>query len=835
MSELKDASKDACGCCEDMAPLVPRPRDNTPGKSRIDARIGTQAAFKADMLAALARSGGLRRLTTRSDDDPTIAVLDGWASVLDVLSFYQEEIVNEGYLRTAGERLSVGHMAAGIGYQLRPGVGSETCLAFECEATPSTPIEVTIPAGSQVQSTPAPDETAQIFETKEEIVGRPAWNALRPRLMEKAPVRRLISNIYLEGTSSGLEPGHALLFVAEGGEADPVNATYDLRWVQRLEIFTPEGPDDPRPAHTRVTLDRSIRFLRAADNAEVYALRQRVAAFGHNAIRWEDLPLPLRVGETHPTTGAFLPGPYAGSQHNWASANYATTLSTLYLDQVYPRLVKNSWMVMSNASSTALYRVTKVRERTRTQYLVTGKASRLSISGSGAENFTPRNLSVFCESVRMSVSERPRSAPVSGNSVVLNSLVEGLEPGRLVALTGLSTDGDAVSEVLTISAITLSAAGYTRLRFETAMAHVYDRLSLRINANVAPANMGVTRGEVLGDGDAAAPFQHFALQAAPLSYVSANTPTGSASTLELRVDGQLWEEVQSLYGQGTDARVYTVTHADDGTASVQFGDGQTAGSRLPSGQSNVTARLRVGIGTDGNLDAMRIDQLASRPLGVRAVLNPVAASGAADAEETSEARHNAARQTRLVDRIATLSDYQDFAAGFAGIEKALAQTLWARAQRLIHITLAGADGAQVLPTTTLYDNLREAIDLARHADQPVSLGSYTARAFTLAADLTVAADRVPEDVATDAAAQLTEAFSFANRRFGQAVSQAEVISVLHACPGVEGVILRIFAFTGQSSVADLLPARLARHTSQGVQAAELLLLDTPSLDLKGAF
>ncbi|MFA3916655.1 hypothetical protein [Ruegeria hyattellae] len=836
MSDVHHATNTTCDCCKDIAPLVPRPRGNTSGKVRIEARIGTQAAFKADMLAALARRGSLRRLSSREDDDPTVALLDGWASVLDVLSFYQEQIANEGYMRTAEERRSVGHMAAGVGYKLRPGVGSETYLAFTCEATPSTPIEVPIPAGTQAQSTPAPDETAQIFETKTQIIGRPEWNALRPRLMETAPVRRFIKTIYLAGTNTRLEPGHALLFVAEDADTDPGNATYDLRRVQMVETFDPDGPDDPRPAYTKVTLDRSIRFLMSSDNAEIHALRQRTAAFGHNAIRWEDLPLPLRVGEISPVDGTtFLPGPYANAKDNWANGAYSSSLSTLYLDQVYPRLVKNSWIVMSNSSSTALYRVSKVRERTRTQFLVTGKASRLSINGAGAQNFTPRNVSVYCESEHLTVSERPRTLAVSGTSVVLNSAVEGLEPGRHVALTGLSTDGGAVSEVLAIKQVSSNSAGFTRLTFEVGMAHVYDRLSLRINANVTAANMGVTRGEILGDGNAAQPFQRFDLQSVPLTYVSTNTPTGSESTLELRVDGQLWDEVPTLYGQDTDARVYTVTNADDGAASIEFGDGQTVGSRLPSGQSNVTARLRIGIGTDGNLPENRIDQLASRPLGVNGVLNPVPASGAADAEETREARQNAARQTRLVDRIVTLSDYQDFAAGFAGIEKALAQTLWTRAQRLIHITLAGADGAPVLPMTALYDNLSKAIDLARHSDEPVSIGSYSARSFILAADLSVSPELVPEDVAAKATAHVSEVFSFANRRFGQGISQAEIMSVLHACPGVEGVILRTFDFAGQSGVKDLLPAALARQTPNGVLSAELLLLDTASLDLKGAF
>ena len=58
----------------------------------------------------------------RDDDDFSIALLDAWATVADVLTFYQERIANEAYLRTATERLSVLELARLIGYQLRPGV-----------------------------------------------------------------------------------------------------------------------------------------------------------------------------------------------------------------------------------------------------------------------------------------------------------------------------------------------------------------------------------------------------------------------------------------------------------------------------------------------------------------------------------------------------------------------------------------------------------------------------------------------------------------------------------------------------------------------------------------
>jgi len=828
-----DTQSDAtCGCCEDTAPRVPRNRENAPGLARIDARVGTQAEFKADILQQLARTGAMRRLTVRTDDDPTIALLDGWASVLDVLGFYEQELTNEGYLRTAEDRLSVRQMAAGVGYELKPGVGSDTWLAFDCEVTPSTPDAITVPAGTQAQSTPAPEETPQAFETQAELIGRPRWNALRPRLTAPATVGTGTSEVFVAGTAKLLEPGMPLLFVAAGAAADPATASFDLRYVQEVETFSPPTPDDPRPEHTRVVLDSALDTITAADEAEVYVLRERAAAFGHNAMEWHALPLPLRVGELHPEENAFIEGPYADQQLEWADATYDIGQSHLFLDQVYPRLVADSWMVVDGAGLPSLYRITGLRSQTHTQYLISAKVTRLSIDGEGIQFYTPRGATVLCQSERLILAQQPLTNAVAVNAVTLNVHDPDLAKGRAVALTGLSTAGDPVSEVLTIAEVD-TVDGLTHLTFDSDLQHSYDRLSLRINANVVAANMGAARSEVLGSADAGRGFQSFRLQSVPLSYVSSSGGTGSVSTLEVRVDGELWHEVDTFYGQSTTARVYTVTRQEDGTALITFGDGRTAGARPPSGQSNVTAKLRVGNGTEGNLDALRIDQLTTRPLGVKGVINPVPARGAADAEETADARRNAALQTRLIDRIVTLTDYQDYAAAFSGIAKAHAQTLWTRSQRLAYITIAGADGAAVLPTETLYENLRDGIDLARHSDEPVSLGSYTSRLFTLVADLVVRSDLVPEDVAEEAVAEVLKAFSFAERGFGQAVTRSEIMAVLHACPGVVGVELRTLAFVGQSGTAHTLPADLAQTTSYGLSPAELLLIDPVSLDLKG--
>src|SRR5262249_11150913 len=92
---------------------------NRPGQSPLDYRIATHGVFLHRMLAQIAswtpieaqEKRPLGALTTRADNDPAIALLDAWATVGDVLTFYQERIANEGFLRTATERRSVLELA----------------------------------------------------------------------------------------------------------------------------------------------------------------------------------------------------------------------------------------------------------------------------------------------------------------------------------------------------------------------------------------------------------------------------------------------------------------------------------------------------------------------------------------------------------------------------------------------------------------------------------------------------------------------------------------------------------------------------------------------------
>ena len=128
-----------CGCCEGTERLTPLPTANRPGLDALSYRVGTHGALletmKGDLATVTVEAPGpdgeivealhpLRGLTTRDPGDPSIALLDGWATVGDVLTFYQERIANEGYLRTATERRSVLELARLIGYAPRPGEAS---------------------------------------------------------------------------------------------------------------------------------------------------------------------------------------------------------------------------------------------------------------------------------------------------------------------------------------------------------------------------------------------------------------------------------------------------------------------------------------------------------------------------------------------------------------------------------------------------------------------------------------------------------------------------------------------------------------------------------------
>ncbi len=244
------ASGCTCGCCDGAKVATPVSTLNAPGLPALVYRAGTHATFFGSMIAGLTSSGDpqLRRLGTRSPDDPSIAFLDGWATVADILTFYQERIANEGYLRTAVQRRSVLELARLIGYRMRPGVAASAFLAYTID--PQFTGEVLIPAGTRATSTPATGQQQQTFETSDNLTAQASWNLLQPRLTRPQTLISIATavnggpGIYLQGIATNLkandpvaiEPGDSLFRVASVSADTVANRTV----VGLIDWFKPK-------------------------------------------------------------------------------------------------------------------------------------------------------------------------------------------------------------------------------------------------------------------------------------------------------------------------------------------------------------------------------------------------------------------------------------------------------------------------------------------------------------------------------------------------------------------------------------------------------------------
>ena len=798
-----------CGCCAGVTDQTDVALTNRPGLTALAYRVGTHAQFKQRMLARLsaAERSALAGLQTRQDDDFAIALLDAWATVADVLTFYQERIANESYLRTATERLSLVHLARLIGYELQPGVAASTYLAFTLEEAPGAPPRTTIDSGAKVQSIPGPGEKPQTFETVETIEARPAWNALKPRSTGPQRLEGGLRELYLVGVDTQLHPGDGIVVVGStAGE------------FRVLQTVTP----DLSRAHTHITWEDPLDSV--TPPIQVFALRQRAALFGHNA------PDPRLLSETGTRLAALVD--FNATPVQWREFQLPT--GHIDLDTVYPKIVPGSWVVLATPDDVACCRVQSVTAVSRAQYALSAKVTRIVPDSLGnPQRFGLRETTVFVYSEPLQTTDQPIVTPITGDQVTLGQRVDGLTAGRLLVFSGQEARTDAaVSEVVTLLR-TVETGSLTTLIFTPQLGYEYSRDSLTINANVARATHGETVQDLLGSGDASQPYQRFPLRQTPLTHVSAPTPGGTASTLQIRVNDVLWQEVPTLLGSGPHDHVYVTRTDEAGKSTVQFGDG-SMGTRLPTGQDNVQATYRKGIGLEGMVQAGQLSLLLTRPLGVKAVTNPHGTSGAADAESFTEVRRNAPLTVLTIDRAVSLQDYEDFARTFAGIAKALATSVWEGRVRSILLTIAGPNGGAIRPDSALYNNLLAALRRAGNAHLRLRLESYRPVRFRTTGKVQVDPTYQPQTVLTAVEAALRQQFAFEARDFGQPVTLSEVLAVMHAVPGVVGVDLDyLYRTDTRVALHDRLLAALPTMPADGaVAAAELLTLDTTPLALE---
>jgi predicted phage baseplate assembly protein len=916
-----DRQPDTCHCCEGIRSLTPAEHPNRPGLPVLTYRVGTHGSFKATMLAQLSRLPALGTLSTRADDDPTIALIDAWATVADVLSFYIARTANEGFVRTATEARSIQALARSIGYEPHPGVAASTYLAFTVEDSPGAAEEVPIPAGTRAQSSPNGDELPQTFETTEELIAHPEWNALRPRQTEPQLINAATRVFYVEGTDSRLKAGDWMLLRA-GENTDPLNpgAVRNValqvvsvdpdqeRQHTRVELVQPQAPPTPfvppivivifNPPPPSIYVGPMVlsgtnaaalasEFTWSSDDAQlfaemqflpettfakyinkavtpkpatdmgVFAMRAQTAPFGHNAPRWDTLPREWRLLPPDPLPTASVPfgNNWDQASPQWPVNAASSGISHFYkgiyghadqeneiilLDAEFPEILPGSWVLLRSAridGRLATFRVTRSEQVSRADFALNAQVSALTLEEaedepSGLEGFHLRTTTIYAQSEALKLAGKPIDTAVQGDTIELDHMVEHqIRPGQPVIVSGTPTDvEDIIENELAIVSEAVHVAGHTRLIFEKKLQRAYRRQSVTLHANLAPATHGESHEEVLGSGDASQPFQAFRVSHAPLTYVTAPAASGAQSSLELRVNGVLWKEAASVLGLGPDDRRYVLRRDDEGKTTVVFGDGRSGG-RLPTGFGNVSASYRSGLGVAGNLAADTITLLGSQPRFVRAVTNPRPAMGGADPEPSADTQRNAPDSVRTFGRIVSLPDFEDFARSFGGVSKAQASLLHIGEAHMVHVTIAGEDGALVSSDSAVYRDLVSAMDAVRDRVQRLLVASYERRFFDVTAKVRVHEDYRADAVLEDVEESLRETFSFARRDLAQGVNLSEVVATMQRIEGVEAIDLDLLRFSherglqvvkkvlpsqkGLSKAPTRLPALRARRTATG--------------------
>jgi hypothetical protein len=862
---------ECCDCCDGIAAETPQGIFNRGGLSAIAYRIGRYPQFRASLQAALSSSAfpALGALRTRDDDDFTIGLIDAFACSADVVTFYQERIANESWLRTAVERVSLQEMGKLVGYRLRPGVAAETWLAFALDTAPvppatlapepgnfvsGVPAKLTLDIGTRVQSVPGPNEKPQTFELVETLAdARAAWNAMTPWLSEAHLPVRGERQAWLAGVATNLKPGDALLFVGNEFFADVSSDAWDFRLLTAVEA-------DAANDRTRVAWARGLGASDPFSNPPVlpgvFAMRKRSAVFGNNAPVWRSMDPQFRAGYAAKFGGA-------ADASEWRNftitpSSPSATAGAVDLDQVQSEIAadvasditRRSFAVLAKGgfnrpdenfprgTYVELYRVTGTTEVSRAEFALSAKVTRLDLAGEKLDIFfgSPRDTSVYAKSELMALAQRPVTAAVSDDRIPVNVAASSLAPGRRLIVRGArASDGQAVVVQATLVAVHVVDAGRCELEITPPLAEALRRDSVVVHGNVALASHGESVSQVLGAGNASQPFQKFELKQLPLTYRAAANEIGAAAELTVRVGGVAWKERPTLYGSTAIDRAYTLSTDEQNRMFVGFGDG-LSGARLPSGTNNVQATYRKGLGIDGNVAAGSLTQLMTRPLGLKSVSNLLMAEGGTDPEPASAARQSIPLTTRTLGRAVSVLDYEDFARAYSGIAKAQAGVLQVSGVQTVAITLAAPLGKPLTPASPVWTNLLGALKASGDPHVPVTLLALQQSTFRLG--LKVKCDPAFESakVLSAVEAALRVHFSFDARELGQPVQQSDVIATAQAVPGVVAIDLtRLYGGTqpAQQVVPSLqvrlLASRLRVENGMALPA-ELLTLDPGPLD-----
>ncbi|WP_406224092.1 hypothetical protein [Streptomyces canus] len=756
----------------DRPPTAGQP-EQSPARVHVTSH-GRSMTRMRTALAAPSQPVGVRALARRPPDEPAIALLDAWAVVADIVAFYTGRVAQEGFLSTATERESVRELTRSLGHELRPGVAAQGELAFTVEEALGAPKTVTVPQGTAVQSVPGPGQSPQVFETGTDLECRSVWNSVPaiatvPQSLGSRPAR-----IWVEAAASAVQAGDTLLVVTRSDTGAPSSA-----WA--CVVVTDVAVQPPgHPGWTLLSVsaapgtDLPSDTLLLVKGARVHRFTQRAALSGWN----------LPDGEPAAADGPAAPGSGGGEN------------LVLELDGDDLRILPASWLVVECAPPTdghartaragggerRLYRAVSACPSAKAHH---GFGTRTTVVRTdGADRgLDPRSTLVHCRSVELPTSRMPRTEPVAGRRLELAVTTPALPPGRTVLVHGwdVRKGAMAVEQAEVVDCAVDPTGVFMTVTLDRELEGSYAPQTLVLRGNVVTATHGETVNQVLGSGNGEQRFTALPIWRGPLTYVRTAALVGARSTLEIRVNGELWTEVPTLREAGPNDRAYVVRNTEDGMATAVFGDG-VRGARLPTGTENVTASYRVGIGADGAVGPGQLSLLPRRPLGIATVDNPAAAHDWAPAETLEDARSAAPRRARTLDRVVSVGDYEDFALDFAGIGTVRADLVLDGSRRTTVVSVMGERNKRA--GEGLLTDLAAALGDVCPPGAWVRVLPADVLWFGVRVGVLVGPAHERPTVTRAVTAALERRFAPGHQQFGTPVTAAAVTTTVRAVPGV---------------------------------------------------
>ena len=816
-----------CGCCEPPAPGTPEHVTNRPSLDEVGYRVGRYPTFRQamiqlipDMGSRLAREAGLAdvplaRWTTRESDDYGIALIEMWATIGHILTFYQERYANEAWLRTADGRDAIRRLAGLLGYRLSPGVAAETNLAYFLEEG----VDLDLAIGLRSQSVPKEGETPQKYETATPLAASASLNRVPvfgpPSTTPPLTAGR--TRATLDGGSHVPVVGNAvLLFTANG-----------LHEQRTIATVT------ERDGRTVITWSRPL----GSGHARAFVRGRTWRLFGSSAPPTYLTSTPVASPPAAPDSN-FL---------TWKTetTDYTASGTRIDLEGSIDGIELDSKIVVDDNGVTRFRTVHDVSAANGSigapgaaAPAQSGPATRLLLSATVTVEVTEAVVYEMLDELEFQDWELPPGDIPSGTPTIYLPYpeVDAIEKGRILIvddetnqpmLVTVAADAEPFAPGMEDEFLKVELASPTTRALDASSAFVF--------GNVVNATHGETvADEVLGDGDAAAVLQEFTVKKHPVTFTSDPTATGGTrNSLKIAVNRVRWAERSGLYGATPADRMFTTEVDNDQKMTVRFGDGRT-GAALATGRSNVVATYRHGIGDGGNVASGQITTALDKPTGLKEVTNPLPATGGVDPETIDAARLNAPNTVRTFDRAISVSDFAHLSREFVGVAKAHADWAWDGEERVIYVTVGGEKGAALGSKLT---DLRTYLDLRRDPNRSVRLGEYRPVPFLVTIDITAHQDYYNEDVAAGVRAEIESYFAYDQRRFGQAVHLSDIYAVAHAVDAVVSARITLLQYKrfldrlthggGFAPVQVHAPIFGARHVAGTLRPAELATLVGP--------